>query len=98
MLVRAAGRWTHALLSVKLALITNGNRPFTTLDLPHMISCMVYEHSPLRLSHGISYRVPGLGSSIQFLHHLPLLRMRAPARPHRMAITLGDHLAHAARR
>jgi hypothetical protein len=39
-----------------------------------MISCAVYEQPSLRRSHGLSCRVSGLGSSIQFLHRLPLLR------------------------
>jgi hypothetical protein len=73
-LVCAAGWWAQASLSMKVALITDGNRPSVALGLPRMISCTVYEQLSLRLSHVISCRVPGIGSSIQFLHRLPLLR------------------------
>jgi hypothetical protein len=48
------GLWAQALLSVKVALITSGNRPFAALGLPCTISCAFYEQPSLHLSHGIS--------------------------------------------
>jgi hypothetical protein len=64
MLVLVAGRWAQAPLLTGVALIIDGNISFAALGLPLMISCTVYNQSSLCLSHGISYGVPGLGSSI----------------------------------
>jgi hypothetical protein len=64
MLVRKAYRWAEAPLSARVALITDGNKLFVALGLSRTISCMVYERPKLRLSHSISYRVSGIGSSI----------------------------------
>jgi hypothetical protein len=55
--------------------ITGGSRPFTTLSLWRTISCPVYEWPLLRLSDGISCRVPDIDSLIWPFHHL--LRARA---------------------
>jgi hypothetical protein len=42
--------WAKAPLSTSVALITDGNRSFTALGLPRMISCMVYERPLLHRS------------------------------------------------
>jgi hypothetical protein len=99
MLVRAAGRWAQALLSASVALITDGNRSFAALGLPRMISCTVYEHPSLRLSHAVNCRVSGLSSSIQSLCHLPLHRSSsAPPCPlcSHCSNTLIGEMAHGA--
>jgi hypothetical protein len=63
-LVRTADRWAKVLLSVRVALITDGNRLFMTLGLPRTISCMIYEWSPLHLS--LWHKLQSAGH--QFLH------------------------------
>jgi hypothetical protein len=59
MLVHAADWWAKASLSMSVALIANGNRLFVALGLPRMISCMVYEWPPLRLS--LRYKLQSTG-------------------------------------
>jgi hypothetical protein len=65
MLVHLADRWAKAPLLARVVLITYGNKPFTALGLPRTISRAVNEQVLLRISHGISCRAPGIGSSIQ---------------------------------
>jgi hypothetical protein len=66
MLVRASNQWAKIPLSVKVALITDGNRSFVALGLPHTISCGCHFAFP----YGIYCRVSGIGSSIQPFYHL----------------------------
>jgi hypothetical protein len=66
MLVRASNQWAKIPLSVKVALITDGNRSFVALGLPRTISCGCHFAFP----YGIYCRVLGIGSSIQPFCHL----------------------------
>jgi hypothetical protein len=60
-------------------MINEGNRSFAVLGLPRMISCVVYEWSPLRLSHGISCGVPGISFPIRPFRNLLRVEITVPS-------------------